>query len=146
MCRSTGGTICWQSWRPSSALPWWVAACWGVIRATEWEDLRAEFGAHLWLSRGELQATWSFLRRASGLDERRWGTLGALHHRTQGSTQLWKARACNLECPCPKAQLEKATWDLRGQLAAVARALGRAALGVPGADVPGELLNMSSFG
>ncbi|PRW44411.1 helicase and polymerase-containing TEBICHI isoform X1 [Chlorella sorokiniana] len=32
--------------------------------------------------------------------------------------------------------LEKATWDLRAQLAAVTRVLGRAALGVPGADVP----------
>ena len=37
----------------------------------------------------------------------------------------------------PQTQLEKATWDLRAQLAAVARVLGRAALGVPGAEAPG---------
>lgn len=39
--------------------------------------------------------------------------------------------------PCPQPQLEKATWDLRAQLAALARVLGRAALGVPGAEAPG---------
>ncbi len=31
---------------------------------------------------------------------------------------------------CPR--LEKATWDLRGQMAALAKLLGRGVLGVPG--------------
>jgi hypothetical protein len=34
--------------------------------------------------------------------------------------------------------LEKATWDLRGQLAALKRLLGRGVLGVPGAQALGE--------
>ena len=34
--------------------------------------------------------------------------------------------------------LEKATWDLRAQLAALARVLGRGALGIPGAPTAGE--------
>jgi hypothetical protein len=33
--------------------------------------------------------------------------------------------------------LEKATWDLRAQLAALARVLGRGALGIPGASTAG---------
>lgn len=46
---------------------------------------------------------------------------------------------CTMSSLCRQPQLEKATWDLRAQLAAVARVLGRAALGVPGADAPGKL-------
>ncbi|KAL4428417.1 hypothetical protein ABPG75_002506 [Micractinium tetrahymenae] len=39
-------------------------------------------------------------------------------------------------CPC----LEKATWDLRGQLAALAKLLGRGVLGVPGVETPADQL------
>jgi hypothetical protein len=35
--------------------------------------------------------------------------------------------------------LEKATWDLRAQMAALLRVLGRGVLGVPGADMAGEV-------
>lgn len=36
---------------------------------------------------------------------------------------------------CP--ELEKATWDLRGQLAALVKLLGRGVLGVPSVEAPG---------
>lgn len=52
-----------------------------------------------------------------------------LHRRTDLLAELAPLFAC--------PTLEKATWDLRSQLAALARLMGRAVLGVPGMEAPG---------